>query len=130
MSEDSSDAEQVLAERDFFWRRLLSIADPGDRSMVGRSSEAMLEQAVHGLPEPRAWPSDRDDLRRCEMTLADAPPHLQERMRPTLERFRTHVSVGGLHCAGCDTSGHTSLSHGKCWACQPRRALAAEGVGS
>lgn len=108
--------KRIKAERDFFWCHLL------ERSFGGRPEYAMLEQVILGHDNPARWPEDPDDMVRCEMMLAGAPAHLQVRMRRTLKRFRTHMAVGGLHCNGCDTSGHTTLRDHLCRYCISKEA--------
>ena len=113
-----AEAKRLRAEVEFLTERL---ARP-DPSWVGRSSNAMVAQALAGSRHPAEWPMDKDDLARCEETYRRAPTHLQREMFITLLRFRAHVRVGGLHCEGCDTSGHTFLREKLCRACSGERA--------
>ena len=53
----------------------------------GLSADAMTVAAFYGT-EPTHAPSDRGDLGRCELAYEAAPPHLQKRMLPILERHR------------------------------------------
>lgn len=93
-----------------------------DPSWVGLSSDAMVAQAITGGEHPRYWPADQGDLARCEETYRRAPTSLQERMLPTLKRFRRHLAQGGsIYCYGCDTSGHSSAQRNLCESCWAER---------
>ena len=107
MSDTVTETFEFLAER---------LAKP-DSSWVGASSNAMVAQALDGSRHPAEWPMDKYDLARCEETYRRAPIHLQRKMFITLARFRAHVTVGGLYCEGCNTSGHTSLRKKRCLVC-------------
>lgn len=63
-----------------------------DHTLVGASSTAMLLAALTGEPV-RGRPYDVWDLNRCERTYERAPVHLQERMFPTLTRFRALIAA-------------------------------------
>lgn len=105
--------EELRAERDFLLDRLVN----KDSSWVGLSSNAMLAQVLTGGDYASWWPFDAGDLGRCEETYRRAPEHLKPAMLPILERFRRHVADGGLHCRGCDTSGHNHTRHNLCDEC-------------
>lgn len=115
----------VEAERNF----LLARMQHGDHTWVGRSSDAMVMQAINGTEEPTDWPFDKWDLARCEETYRRAPAHLKERMLHTLERFRRHIAEGGLYCKGCDNSkGHHYTIRGYCQGCAEERGIKSKGV--
>ncbi|MDQ0376541.1 hypothetical protein [Amycolatopsis thermophila] len=61
---------------------------------TGVSSDALAWFAAGARPEPERheYPADRSDLAACERTFHMAPPHLQERMLPVLERYRAAVA--------------------------------------
>lgn len=112
-------AAELVAERDFLLARV-----PGDASWVGLSSQALVMAAINGDPMPSSfdWPSDEHDLARCEATLRRAPAHLQVILRPWVERYRRHVSEGGLYCRGCDNSiGHNATTRELCRSCWAER---------
>lgn len=109
---------RVASERNFLLERHLY----GDHTWVGRSSTAMVTHIMSGavglLPDPHDWPSDRWDLGRCEETLRRAPDHMKPAMAIMVERFRRHISEGGLYCRGCDNSiGHSYTRDNLCAKC-------------
>lgn len=111
-----SDAE-ARAERDFLLARL---TNPGSE-WIGQSSNALTIAAMtgRGMPPSNHWPSDKWDLGRCEVTLARAPEHLKDAMRPIIARWARHVAEGGLYCRGCDNSiGHHSIRNELCGGCR------------
>ena len=110
-----TDPDQVQAELDFLAARARAEHLRDRASDVGLSSQAMLLYALGLLDRPRApgrgtrghgyrswsgaecghdYPSDEDDLGRCERTYAAAPAHLQPRMLPVLDEFRAWVREG------------------------------------
>lgn len=63
---------------------------------TGLSSDALLRFALYGTKPPEFnWPRDAGDFGRCQRMYDAAPPHLQRKMLPTLERFRDHVTKRG-----------------------------------
>lgn len=86
-----NDLAEILAERDFLAARFLRT--PWWVHDHGISSDAMLREALGGAPvDPQLeYPSDHDDLGRCERLYATAPAHLRPRMLPLLEDFRRRV---------------------------------------
>jgi hypothetical protein len=116
----------VAAERNFLLERSLH----GDHTWVGRSSTAMVHQAINGDREPHDWPMDQHDLNRCEETYKRAPIHLKPAMLETLKRFRRHIEEGGLYCRGCDNSKeHWSTRYGLCPDCQRKHEAAGRKLG-
>jgi hypothetical protein len=69
----------------------------------GTSSDALAWYGVgiRGEPSEDEYPRDTSDLEACERTYGMAPPEVQERMLPILERYRTKV-----HHEPC--SGHVT----------------------
>jgi hypothetical protein len=74
---------ELEAERNF----LLLFIDGFPARLGGTSAEAMVVAALRGH-EPTRAPGDTGDLGRCERAYEAAPPSLQRRMLPILEKHR------------------------------------------
>ena len=76
---------------------VLQVAEMVKRLRFGLSSAglvrwAILEPSTPYDPSRWRWPSDWDDLERCELAYALAPNWLQHRMADQLRAFREHVA--------------------------------------
>jgi hypothetical protein len=78
---------ELVAERNYLLRWLGGFS----AELTGLSADAMTLFAYHG-GKPANYPRDTDDLGRCERAYAAAPPHLQARMLPLLEKWRNALA--------------------------------------
>lgn len=86
----ASRAEQELH---FITERMAAERSRREPRCWGISSDTLALWAVRGGEEPTEYnyPSDTSDLMACVLTYRMAPKHLQERMKPVLDKFTEYV---------------------------------------
>lgn len=84
-------ALEFVAER---YRRGGSGANFRSDRCTGISSDALAWYGVGCTPEPKRhqYPADASDLAACERTFAMAPEHVQKRMLPVMEKYRSALT--------------------------------------